>query len=90
MRFNGAYGGGGHSSWYFHFDSWRTNVQPGLWLPSFIYSEEKDLHYAMSKKLDFKAQTRLWGYNLGHAAAGAGTQQDSGRDARAGRYEDVE
>jgi hypothetical protein len=67
VRFNGAYSGGGHSSWYFHFDSWRTNVQPGMWLPSFIYSEEKDLHYAMSKKLDFKAQTRLWGYNLGHA-----------------------
>jgi len=67
VRFNGAYSGGGHSSFYFHFDSWRSNVQPGQWLPSFIYSEEKDLHYAMSKKLDFKAQTRLWGYNLGHS-----------------------
>jgi hypothetical protein len=67
VRFNGAYSGGGHSSWYFHFDSWRSNVQPGLWMPSFVYSEEKDLHYAMSKKLDFKAQTRLWGYNLGHS-----------------------
>jgi len=68
VRFNGAYGGGGHSSWYFHFDSWRSNVQQGLWLPAFVYSEEKDLHYAMTKKLDFKAQTRLWGYNLGHAS----------------------
>src|SRR5258707_676131 len=68
VRFNGAYGGGGHSSWYFHFDSWRTNVQPGIWMPSFVYSEEKDLHYALAKKLDFKAQTRLWGYNLGHAS----------------------
>lgn len=68
VRFNGAYGGGGHSSWYFHFDSWRTNVQPGQWMPSFVYSEERDLHYALSKKLDFKAQTRLWGYNLGHAS----------------------
>jgi hypothetical protein len=68
VRFNGAYGGGGHSSWYFHFDSWRTNAQPGLWLPSFVYSEEKDLHYALTKKLDFKAQTRLWGYNVGHAS----------------------
>src|SRR5258705_1461871 len=68
VRFNGSYGGGGHSSWYFNFDSWRTNVQPGIWLPTFIYSEEKDLHYALSKKLDFKAQTRLWGYNLGHAS----------------------
>src|ERR1700687_3338641 len=68
VRFNGGYGGGGRSSYYFHFDSWRTNVQPGLWLPSFVYSEEKELHYAMTKKLDFKAQTRLWGYNIGHSA----------------------
>ena len=68
VRFNGGYGGTGHSSWYFHFDSWRSNVQPGLWMPTFVYSEEKDLHYAISKKLEFKAQTRLWGYNLGHAA----------------------
>jgi hypothetical protein len=68
VRFNGSYGGGGHSSWYFHFDSWRSNVQPGLWMPAFIYSEERDLHYALAKKLDFKAQTRLWGYNLGHAS----------------------
>ena len=68
VRFNGAYGGGGHSSWYFHFDSWRTNVQPGIWLPSFVYSQEDNLHYALTKKLDFKAQTRLWGYNLGHAS----------------------
>jgi len=68
VRFNGGYDGGGHSSWYFHFDSWRTNLQPGMWLPTFVYSEEKNLHYALTKKLEFKAQTRLWGYNLGHAA----------------------
>jgi hypothetical protein len=68
VRFNGAYNGNGHSSWYFHFDSWRTNVQPGMWLPTFVYSEEKDLHYALSKKLDFKAQTRLWGYNLSNSS----------------------
>jgi len=68
VRFNGGYGGAGHSSWYFHFDSWRTNLQPGMWLPTFVYSEENNLHYALTKKLEFKAQTRLWGYNLGHAA----------------------
>lgn len=68
VRFNGGYGGSGHSSWYFHFDSWRTNVQPGVWLPSFVYSQESDVHYAVTKKLDFRAQTRLWGYNLGHAS----------------------
>ncbi len=38
-----------------------------MWVPSFVYSEEKDMHYNLTKKLDFKAQTRLWGYNLGHA-----------------------
>src|SRR5499425_1971587 len=43
VRFNGSDNGGGHSSWYFNFDSWRSNVQPGIWLPTFIYSEEKDL-----------------------------------------------
>ena len=68
VRFNGAYSGNGHASWWFHFDSWRTNVQPGMWMPSFVYSEEKDMHYNLTKKLDFKAQTRLWGYNLGHAS----------------------
>jgi hypothetical protein len=68
VRFNGAYVGGGRSSWYFHFDSWRTNMQPGLWLPTYVYSEERNLHYAMTRSLDFKAQTRLWGYNIGHAS----------------------
>src|SRR6202171_6015878 len=68
VRFNGRHTGGGHSSYYMHFDSWRTNVQPGLWVPSLVYSEEKELRYALAKKLHFKGQTRLWGYNLGHAA----------------------
>ena len=68
VRFNGRYGGEGHSSFYFNFDSWRSNLQPGLWLPTFVYSQESGLPYAISKKLNFKAQTRLWGYNLGHAA----------------------
>src|SRR5205809_1064536 len=68
VRFNGGYGGVGHSSWYFHFDSWRSNVQPGVWLPAFVYSEESgELRYAIAKKLTFKAQTRLWGYNLGRS-----------------------
>jgi hypothetical protein len=67
VRFNDGYTGGGHTSFYFHFDSWRTNVQPGMWMPSFVYSEESDLHPALARSVRFKAQTRLWGYNLGHA-----------------------
>ncbi len=67
VRFNGAYGGGSRTNYYFHFDSWRVNSGPNLWLPAFIYSEESDLNYAVAKRLSFKAQTRLWGYNLGHS-----------------------
>ncbi len=75
VRFNGGYTGGGHQSFYFHFDSWRMNVQPGLWLPSFVYSEESNLRYALNKRLQFKAQTRLWGYNLGRS----GQEQELGK-----------
>jgi hypothetical protein len=68
VRFNGAYSGSSRTNYYFHFDSWRVNTGPNLWLPAFVYSEESDLNFALSKRLSFKAQTRLWGYNLGHSA----------------------
>ena len=67
VRFNGAYTGSSKTSYYFHFDSWRVNTGANQWLPAFIYSEEGDVHYALTKTLMFKAQTRLWGYNLGQA-----------------------
>ena len=67
VRFNGGYTGNTASGFYFHFDSWRVNAGPNLWLPAFIYSEESDLRYALGKRLQFKGQTRLWGYNLGQA-----------------------
>jgi len=67
VRFNGAYSGSSRTNYYFHFDSWRVNTGPNLWLPAFIYSEESDLNFALAKRLSFKAQTRLWGYNLGHS-----------------------
>src|SRR5207244_6071038 len=47
-----------------HFDSWRLNLRPGVWLPAYIYSQETDLKYRGSQTLRFKAQTRLWGYDL--------------------------
>jgi hypothetical protein len=64
VRFNGTYVPSSASSYYFHFDSWRVNAGPGLWLPAYIYSEESDLPYAFWKHLRFRSQTRLWGYNL--------------------------
>ena len=70
VRFNGAYGGSSLTSNYFNFDSWRTNVAKNLWLPSFIYSEEGSVRDKWSVNMRYKAfraQTRLWGYDLGHA-----------------------
>jgi hypothetical protein len=70
VRFNGAYGGSSLTSNYFNFDSWRTNVGKNLWLPTFIYAEEGSLHDKRSINIGYKAfraQTRLWGYDLGHA-----------------------
>jgi hypothetical protein len=65
VRFNGTYYPHPRASYYLHFDSWRQNLRPGgIWLPSLIYSEESDLKYRMGQTLDYKAQTRLWGYNL--------------------------
>jgi len=46
----------------FHFDSWRTNVQPGLWLPSYIYIQEIGRNRWYQGPV-LKAQTRLWGYH---------------------------
>src|SRR5271154_1810292 len=65
VRFNGVYTPlAGVNSFHLHFDSWRLNVQPGLWLPAYIYSQESDLRDFFGGDIRFKAQTRLWGYNL--------------------------
>ncbi|MFZ3341402.1 MAG: M48 family metalloprotease [Terriglobales bacterium] len=64
VRFNGTYTTHSRGNYYFHFDSWRQNMRPGLWLPSLIYSEESDLKTTFGQKLDYKSQTRFWGYNL--------------------------
>lgn len=64
VRFNGTYLPERSLSFYFHFDTWRTNMRPGVWLPAFIYTEESDAKYALFRKLAMRSQTRLWGYNL--------------------------
>ncbi len=66
VRFNGTYAPHPKYSYYLHFDSWRLNLRPGVWLPAYIYSEESNLKYRMGSAIHFKAQTRLWGYDLQH------------------------
>jgi hypothetical protein len=67
VRFNGSYSGHDYSNLRFHFDSWRVNSGPNLWLPAFIYSEENTTAFPLARGQTYKAQTRLWGYDAGGA-----------------------
>jgi len=66
VRFNGVYSGSPKANFFFNFDSWRVNVGKNQWLPGFIYSELGDSD-SRTMGHTFKAQTRLWGYALGHS-----------------------
>jgi hypothetical protein len=69
VRFNGVYTPiAGINGYNLHFDSWRMNVQPGLWLPAFMFSQESDLRDLLGNHIRFKSQTRLWGYDLKNAS----------------------
>lgn len=64
VRFNGAFYRPRPVHPTVHFDSWRFNVLPNLWIPAFVYNEESDWDYGFARHVRFRAQTRLWGYNL--------------------------
>jgi len=64
VRLNGTYVPRPKNAYFFHMDSWRLNLIPGYWLPAYIYSEEGDFSYGSKDKVAFKAQTRIWGYDL--------------------------
>ncbi|HEX4039889.1 MAG TPA: hypothetical protein VHX37_17675 [Acidobacteriaceae bacterium] len=65
VRFNGTYLNNPNDevSHYFHFDSWRMNVQPGVWAPAAIYVEDT-LHDQVAHAETFRGQTSYWGYSL--------------------------
>jgi len=60
VRFTGAFAGSGSESHprYLHFDSWRLNVKPGVWLPAAVYAEEPVPGGIVH------GQIRIWGYGL--------------------------
>ncbi|HEX4007165.1 MAG TPA: hypothetical protein VHX60_13400 [Acidobacteriaceae bacterium] len=65
VRFNGTYVNNpnddvGH---YFHFDSWRMNVQPGVWAPASVYIEDT-VHNVGAHAEAFRGKTTYWGYSL--------------------------
>ena len=66
VRFNGTFTpptNEDSSKYYFHFDSWRMNVQPDIWLPVAVYVEETQRTEG-DKAIGLKAQTHFWGYSL--------------------------
>ena len=66
VRFNGTFTHASQedtSKLFFHFDSWRMNVQPGIWLPVAVYVEETE-RVEGNKSVGLKAQTHFWGYAL--------------------------
>jgi len=67
VRFNGSYNGGGHSA-VFRPSQLAHNVQPDSGR-RLSFTAKKDLHYALSKKLDFKRR-RAFG------ATTSGTRQE--------------
>jgi hypothetical protein len=60
VRLNGIRLNPPRGAFYVHFDCWRENLQPGVWVPVYIYSQESD----MGRDFRYKAETRLWGYDL--------------------------
>ena len=66
VRYNGVYGSIFGTN--LHFDSWRVNVEPGLWLPAYVYTEEPD-RPGGDPKVKHKGQTRIWGYDVRRRSA---------------------
>lgn len=64
VRINGSYVGARAGA---HFETWRLNVLPHVWLPAYAYSEEPDEKSKLGPAIRFKALTRVWGYDLQHA-----------------------
>jgi Peptidase family M48 len=67
VRFTGRHTSKALSKRAFHFDSWRLNILSTMWMPAYVYTEESDPTDASSHGLWFKAQTRIWGYDMEHA-----------------------
>lgn len=66
VRFTGAYTSAAFEKRAFHFDSWRVNTLDIRWMPAYVYTEEWNPEPTVHE-LWFKAQTRVWGYDLANA-----------------------
>jgi hypothetical protein len=67
VRFTGTYTAKAYAKRAFHFDSWRLNTLSIMWMPAYVYTEESNPNDSSVHGLWFKAQTRIWGYDLQNA-----------------------
>lgn len=80
VRFKGTFSSNSLAKRAFHFDSWRLNTLGTWWMPAYIYTEESKPSDVSGDKLWFKAQSRVWGYDLqsvGDRRENANRLQDS-------------
>jgi hypothetical protein len=65
VRFNGTFteNAGLDRTQYLHFDSWRNNMQPAMWLPAATYVEETE-RMKNGGDTGRRAQMYFWGYSL--------------------------
>jgi hypothetical protein len=84
VRVNGVHRSrGGTKGREVHFDSWRLNLEGSSWLPAYIYAEQSS---GKDRGLQFKAQTRFWGYGpKGTSRVEEDVQQASGSSERNGQ-----
>ena len=66
VRFSGSYTSKTVGKRAFHFDSWRLNTMPMMWMPAYVYTEDSEGRDP-STRTWLKSQTRIWGYDLEHA-----------------------
>ena len=59
VRLNGTRLNPPHGDLDVHFDCWRENLRPGVWLPVYIFNQDS----GWGHRLGYKAETRLWGYD---------------------------
>ena len=63
VRFDGTYVEPRGQRMSPHFDAWRVNCGPNLWLPARVYSEDAAPPSGLRiYSLAFTAETRFWGY----------------------------
>lgn len=65
---------------FFHFDSWRQEVSPGIWLPSHTYFDEERLWTpkGFTTSMHFRGNIWVWGYSTGELSETPNTSPGHG------------